>query len=295
MKVTFVVNPKSGHGRDVDRLLAMIEHRCGRARIDAAAIRCDELSRLDGIVAEAIAGGSDALVAVGGDGTVHELGVRLIGTQIALGIVPAGSGNGLARHLGIPMDPISAIDTIAESTVTTIDTARADDRPYLGVAGIGFDAEVAHRFGNAGTRGLRTYVREAALLLRSYRPQRYTIETDDGTREVAALLVAVANSSQYGNEARIAPSASLQDGMLDVCILEEPPLLAVPILLQKLFAGMLRDGAGVSIIRTRSARVVRAAAGPAHLDGEPVVLGASPSFEVVPRSLKVLVPRGRRI
>lgn len=295
MKVTFVVNPKSGHGRDVDRLLAMIEHRCGRTRIDAAAIRCDELSRLDGIVAEAIAGGSDALVAVGGDGTVHELGVRLIGTQIALGIVPAGSGNGLARHLGIPMDPISAIDTIAESTVTTIDTARADDRPYLGVAGIGFDAEVAHRFGNAGTRGLRTYVREAALLLRSYRPQRYTIETDDGTREVAALLVAVANSSQYGNEARIAPSASLQDGMLDVCILEEPPLLAVPILLQKLFAGMLRDGAGVSIIRTRSARVVRAAAGPAHLDGEPVVLGASPSFEVVPRSLKVLVPRGRRI
>ncbi len=295
VKLTFVVNPRSGRGRDFNRLVAMIEHRCARARVDAVAIRCEELPQLDAIVARALAGGAEALVAVGGDGTVHELGVRLIGKPAALGILPVGSGNGLARHLGIPMDPISAIDALAESAVATIDTARAGGLPYLGVAGVGFDAEVAHRFGNAGTRGLRSYVREAALLLRSYRPQRYRIETDEGAREVTALLVAVANSGQYGNEARIAPSASLQDGMLDVCILEEPPLLAVPILLQRLFAGTLRDGAGVTIVRTASARIERGAEGTAHLDGEPVFLGASPRFEVVPRSLNVLVPHGRRI
>jgi diacylglycerol kinase family enzyme len=193
------------------------------------------------------------------------------------------------------MDPIGALDAIADASAEMIDTATVAGRPYLGVAGVGFDAEVAHRFGAAGTRGLRTYVREAALLLRSYRPQRYRIETEGGVRETTALLVAVANSSQYGNEARIAPAASLRDGMLDVCILEEPALLFVPILLQRLFAGTLRDGAGVSIVRTAAARVERAQEGPAHLDGEPVFLGARLSFEVVPQSLRVLVPRGHRI
>ncbi len=295
MNITFIVNPRSGRGRDFDRLLAIIDQRCARARIAASAVRCEELAQLDGIVADAVRGGADALVAVGGDGTVHELGVRLIGSPVALGILPVGSGNGLARHLGIPMDPIGALDAIADASTETIDTATVAGRRYLGVAGVGFDAEVAHRFGAAGTRGLRTYVREAALLLRSYRPQRYRIETDGRVRETTALLVAVANSSQYGNEARIAPAASLRDGMLDVCILEEPALLFVPILLQRLFAGTLRDGAGVSIVRTAAALVERAQEGPAHLDGEPVMLGARLSFEVVPQSLRVLVPRGHRI
>lgn len=295
MTITFIVNPRSGRRRDFDRLVATIEHRCARAGLTAAAVRCGSIAELDGIVGDAIARGTDALVAVGGDGTVHELGIRLVATPVALGILPVGSGNGLARHLGISMDPISALDAIATSTAMTIDTARVDGLRYLGVAGVGFDAEVAHRFGAAGTRGLRTYVREAALLLRTYRPSRYVVETSDGRREVSALLIAVANSSQYGNEARIAPAASLCDGMLDVCILEDPPLLFVPILLQRLFAGTLSDGAGVTIIRTPYARIERASGGPAHLDGEPVVLGASPSFDVVPRSLRVLVPRGHRI
>ncbi len=295
VNILFIVNPRAGRGRDFGRLLSAIDRRCARAGLEAMTIRCDELEQLDGIVEGASRTGVDALIAVGGDGTVHELGTRLIGTPLALGILPVGSGNGLARHLGISMDPIEALDGLAAAGVETIDTARVDGRPFLGVAGVGFDAEVAHRFGIGGKRGLQTYVREVALLLRSYRPRRYRIESDEGVLERSALLVAVANSSQYGNEARIAPAASLRDGMLDVCILEEPPLLAVPILLRRLFAGTLRDGAGVSIVRTAGARVERDEPGPAHLDGEPILLGASMRFEVVPSSLRVLVPRGRRI
>jgi YegS/Rv2252/BmrU family lipid kinase len=295
LKITFIINPRAGRGGGIERLESVIEKRCGRSGLEATAVRCEELSHLDGVVTDALAGGAEALVAVGGDGTVHELGVRLIGRPAALAILPVGSGNGLARHLGIPMDPISALDGMADATIETIDTARVDGSPFLGVAGVGFDAEVAHRFGNAGTRGIETYVREAALLLRGYRPSRYRVETGEGAREVEAMLVAVANSSQYGNEARIAPAASLRDGMLDVCILEAPPLLAVPMLLHDLFAGTLRDGSGVTIVRTASARIERDEPGPAHLDGEPVMLGASMAFEVVPRSLRVLVPRGHRI
>jgi YegS/Rv2252/BmrU family lipid kinase len=295
MNVLFVLNPRSGRRRDFGRLLATIERRCARSGIVASSIQCDALPHLDGIVVDAARAGVDALVAVGGDGTVHELGVRLIGSPLVLGILPVGSGNGLARHLGIPMDPVAALDGLADAEIATIDTATVDGQRFLGVAGVGFDAEVAHRFGIGGTRGLASYVREAALLLRSYRPQRYTITAGEERRDWNALLVAVANASQYGNEARIAPAASLRDGMLDVCILEEPPLLAVPILLRRLFAGTLRDGAGVSIVRATSALVERAEPGRAHLDGEPRVLGASLRFEVVPESLRVLVPRGRRI
>jgi diacylglycerol kinase (ATP) len=295
MNLLFVLNPRSGRRRDFGRLLDTIERRCARSGIAASSIQCDALPQLDGIIDEAVRGGVDALVAVGGDGTVHELAVRLVGSPLALGILPVGSGNGLARHLGIPMDPVAALDALADAEVTTIDTGTVDGRRFVGVAGVGFDAEVAHRFGIGGTRGIESYVREAALLLRSYRPQRYTVTTTEGRRTWSALLVAVANSSQYGNEARIAPEASLRDGTLDVCILEEPPLLAVPILLRRLFAGTLRDGAGVSIIRTPSALIERGEPGRAHLDGEPVVLGKSLQFEVIPRSLRVLVPRGRKI
>ena len=264
------------------------------ARIEGQSHQCSDKDELDGLIARARAEGFDTFIAVGGDGTVHELGIRLISTGLVLGILPAGSGNGLARHLGISIDPESALEAIAGSHVETIDTATVDGRPYLGVAGVGFDAAVAHRFGLGGERGFRTYVRESALLLRSFEPARYSIDLGKEKIETRALLVAVANSNQYGNEARIAPKASLRDGLLDVCILEHPPLVTVPLLLTRLFVGALRDGPGVTIRRVPTAVVERAAEGEGHLDGEPVSLGRRMEFAVRPASLRVLVPRGDR-
>lgn len=293
MRVLFILNPNSGKGGAAS-LEHTIERRSARAGLDASLVRCLRKDDLDDILVDAAQRRLDAVIAVGGDGTVHEIGARLIGSDLPLGILPVGSGNGLARHLGISMDPIRAVDGIPESRVETIDTATAAGRPFLGISGVGFDAEVAHRFGNAGTRGLETYVRQALLLIRSYRARAYRITIGGETIERTALLLAVANSSQYGNEARIAPAASLRDGLLDVCIVAEPPLLAVPILLRELFIGNIRDGAGVEILRSDSVVIEREASGSAHLDGEPIELPARIPYQIRPRSLRVLVPPAAR-
>lgn len=294
MRALFILNPASGRRGDFSALENTITRRCARAEISASLVRCLRKEDLDPILEQASRDRIDVVVAVGGDGTVHEIGSRLIGSHLALGILPVGSGNGLARHLGISMDPIRALDEIATSRIETIDTATAAGRPFLGISGVGFDAEVAHRFSLAGRRGLETYAHEALLLIGSYRARPYTISLAGATIERTALFVAVANSSQYGNEARIAPAASLRDGLLDVCIVEEPSLLAVPILLRELFLGKVRDGAGIEILRTASVTIEREEPGAAHLDGEPVKLPAKVEFQVHPRSLRVLVPASVR-
>lgn len=294
MRALFIINPASGKRADFSALESAIARRCARAGISASVVRCLRKEDLDPILEHAARERVDAIFAVGGDGTVHEVGARLIGSDLALGILPIGSGNGLARHLGISMDPIRALDEIATARVETIDTATADGRPFLGISGLGFDAEVAHRFGLAGTRGIETYAREALTLVGSYRARPYSILISGQTIERTALFIAVANSSQYGNEARIAPAASLCDGLLDVCIVEEPPLLAVPILLRELFLGKVRDGAGVEIHRAASVTIERQDPGAAHLDGEPLELPARVDYQVRPRSLRVLVPQSAR-
>ena len=294
MRALFVLNPASGRQGDFSVLENTIARRCARAGISASIVRCLRKEDLDSILEGASRENVNAVFAVGGDGTVHELGARMIGSDLALGILPVGSGNGLARHLGISMDPVRALDEIPASRIEAIDTATADGRPFLGISGVGFDAEVAHRFGLAGRRGLETYAREALLLIGNYRAQPYTIAIGGERIERKALFVAVANSSQYGNEARIAPAASIRDGLLDVCIVEEPSLLAVPILLRELFLGKVRHGAGVEIRRAATVTIERAEPGAAHLDGEPVELPARIEFQVRPHSLRVLVPPSAR-
>lgn len=294
MNPYFVINPASGKKRDLAALQSAIERRCGRADAAATVAVCASIDDLDGLIAQARERGCDSVCAVGGDGTVHTIGTRLIGSSLALGIVPCGSGNGLARHLGMPMDPVSAVDAILGGRFETIDTALAGGLPYLGIAGVGFDAEVAHRFGKAGERGLQSYVRETLLLFRSYRPGRYRVTVSGETTEHSALLIAVANSSQWGNEARIAPEASLQDGILEIAILEDPPLVAVPLMLRRLFAGTLKEERGLHFRRGPTVRIERPAAGPAHVDGEPVMLGRDVEFAIRPASLRVVVPARAR-
>ena len=291
MHARFIINPSAGKRKDLDALRNTIERRCGRSGLAASIRQCADIASLDGLVEEARSDAVGALIAVGGDGTVHAIGTRLIGSSIALGILPVGSGNGLARHLGIPTDPVAAVDAIATARTETMDTATAGERHFLGVAGVGFDAEVAHRFGLEGRRGLESYLRETLLLMRSYRAADYGVTIDGEVLRTKALLVAIANSSQYGNEARIAPDASLADGLLDVCIVADPPLPMVPLLLRKLFRGELEDGHGVTIRRGAVIDIERPDAGPAHVDGEPIGLPARVRFAVRPRSLRILIPR----
>ncbi len=279
MKALFLVNARSGVRRRID-VSGIIRDRCSACGIEYDLAACERKEDLDELVPRAERDGYDVVFAVGGDGTVHEVARRLIGRRLALGILPTGSGNGFARHLGL-----RSIDIPHDATIVDIDTAEVNGEPYVAVMGIGLDALIAHRFANAGTRGLRTYVRVGLPMFVRYEREAYEIEVNGRTTTHRSWVVAVANSSQYGNEARIAPLASLRDGLLDVVIVDR----VSPMKLIRLFRGTLHRASGVSVMQAPEVTIRRAAPGPAHLDGEPVMLGAELRVRIRPRSLRVLV------
>lgn len=286
MKLVFLVNARSGARRGID-YETLIRTSCDWAQ--SHVIACERREDLDAIIAAAEESGCDAVIAVGGDGTVHEIATRLIGRRTALGIIPTGSGNGFARHLRLPMDARSALASCRTARPVAVDTAAANGLPYAGVMGLGFDALVAHEFATHPDRGFRTYLKVGAAAILRYRPETYDIVADGETMTVRAYAVAVANGSQYGNNARVAANASVRDGLLDLVIFRDVPVIAAPIIAVRVFTGTAHLSRGVITRKVREVVIRRKSPGHAHLDGEPATLGEEIRVTVRPRSLNVLV------
>ena len=293
MRTTFIINSASGTPRTRGKLEETIQQWIDTSRLDARIHTTGSLESLDALWETPAITGADRICAVGGDGTVLEIGRRLAGTDKELAILPTGSGNGLARHLGIPVSTARALDALLTSVPVRIDTGLADSHRFLGTLGLGFDALVAHRFAAAGTRGLTTYVRVGATSYLEYAPQEYTIEVDGRITTERALLVTVGNASQYGNEAKILPNASLTDGQLDVCVLRPSTVMSAPKLIARLFSGTFDQCDEVCLLRGSRIEIERETAGFAHADGDPFDAGRHVSIRVDPRSLTVMVPSGR--
>ncbi|HYI08915.1 MAG TPA: YegS/Rv2252/BmrU family lipid kinase [Thermoanaerobaculia bacterium] len=288
MKALFIVNERSGRKRDFD--IAELIRRA--SPLEAEIVSCGRKEDLDAMIDRAENDGVEVVFAVGGDGTVHETAKRLIGRKPALGILPIGSGNGFARHIGLPVDPAAALESCRGGRIVTIDTATVNEHSFLGVMGVGFDAMIADRFASSTVRGLETYVREGLRAFADFHAEEYEVTANGTTTRQKAFVVAIANSGQYGNNARVAPLASLQDGLLDIVIVNDAKLIDAAFLLARLFNGTFHRAAGVTTLQTTEAVIRRPAAGPAHLDGEPVTLPAELRVRVVPRSLRLLVPDG---
>lgn len=290
MRALFLVNGRSGRGVDLAALTAKIDAAARAARWEHRLHVSLEKSDLDRLVESSEFADLDCVVAIGGDGTVNETGKRLIATGKILGIIPTGSGNGLARHLGLPMRVDDAITALTECAAVDIDTARVNEQTFLGTFGVGFDAVVADRFANAGTRGIETYIREALKAFLAFKPEPYTLTIDDRVVETEAFVIAVANSNQYGNEAKIAPLASLRDGLLDVCVLKNLRLIDTPDIIHRLFRGTLRECSYLTHTHARRLSIQRGGEGVAHVDGEPLRMAARLDISLQPSSLRVLVP-----
>ena len=290
MKALFLINVRSGTRRS-DETVAAIEAYCAGTESISRWEMCRTREELDETFVAAAADGFEAVVAVGGDGTVSEMGRRLVGKGLALGIIPTGSGNGLARHLRIPLNFSGALDVIREGHRASIDTATVNGIRFLSIAGVGFDALIADRFEKSGMRGFVSYAKESGLAIAGYERETYRVSVDDEEfREQEAFLLAVANSTQYGNDARIAPLASLTDGLLDLCIVPKPPWGELPSTLARLFRGELHHSSALTIRKGKKVVVERLAPGPAHVDGEPLELGERLEFRVEPLALEVIVP-----
>jgi len=290
MKSLFLINVRSGT-RKADDVVAAINSHCVSAGDGSRWEMCRAREDLEATFEGAARDGFAAIVAVGGDGTVSEMGRRLVGKGLALGIIPTGSGNGLARHLRIPLALTGALEVIQKGRTAAIDTASLNGTRFLSIAGVGFDALIADRFEKSGMRGLVSYVRESGLAIATYERETYGISVDDEEpRQQQAFLLAVANSTQYGNDARIAPLASLSDGMLDLCIIPKPPWKELASTLARLFRGELHHSSALKIRKGKKIVITRATPGPAHVDGEPLLLGERLEFLVEPGNLQVIIP-----
>ena len=290
-RITFIVNPVSG-GKDKKKVLAAIERHMDRSRF------CWEV-RETGQAGDATAWAreceADIVVAVGGDGTVSEVATGLLGTEKALGILPCGSGDGLALHLGISRNPAKAVRTLNAACTARIDAARLDGRPFFCTAGVGLDADVAFDFARSSRRGLFTYVSTAwGLWMRGDRARRYVVETDTETWSGQAVIITVGNANQWGNEARIVPKASLRDGLLDVTVVEPFATWEIPALAIRLMTGKADTSRRVWTFRSARVHIRRDHPAPAHCDGDPFKAGVGMSFEIVPDALDVVVPPGRK-
>ena len=229
----------------------------------------------------------DAIVAIGGDGTVNEVAKALIHTTISLAVIPFGSGNGFARHLGIPLDAVGAIKKIKEFKVQRIDTATFNGNPFVVTAGIGFDAQIAHEFANFGKRGFIAYSQVTLNAFLTYKPKSYTLKIDGNKIKSKALLICFANAGQYGNNAWIAPTASLTDGKIKVCILKPFPHHLSPDILLKTFNKNLVKSSYYEVYNAEKVTIKKSRK--FHLDGEPYDKAKKKMvIKVVPNSLNVI-------
>ena len=289
-QVTFIVNPVSG-GKDKKKVLAAIDRFMDRSRFSHEVLMTGKPGDATEWARESMA---DIVVAVGGDGTVSEVALGLMGTDKALGIIPCGSGDGLALHLGISRNPAKAVRVLNAACITRIDTARLDGRPFFCTAGVGLDADVAFRFARSSKRGLGTYISTAwNLWMHGDRACQYSVETDTETWSGPAVIITVGNANQWGNEARIVPKASLRDGLLDVTVVEPFATWEIPALAARLMTGKADTSRHVQSFRSTHVQIRRDHAGPAHLDGDPFEAGVDLSLEIVPGTLNVVVPPSR--
>lgn len=274
----FIVNPISGKGRK-KRIIS-------RLKESGYDVVCTEYSGH----AEKLARDSSAkvVVAVGGDGTVNEVARGLVGTDKTLGIIPCGSGDGLARHLGISHNFKSALKTIVSGITHPLDAATINGRLFFSVCGVGFDAVVSERFAKCGKRGLKSYISESFKTWRVYVPEKYSIIIDGQEMEHEAMFVTVGNSNQWGNGAKITPLADSSDGILDITVVDGFRTIEIPWLAGRLMTGSAHKSRRAHMYRGQNITIHRSNSGPAHADGDWFEAGKTIEIHVIPHALKVL-------
>lgn len=285
--ILFIINPISG-GKKKFKLPEFIKEHLDQTKFNPSFSFTSYVGHAAKIAEAAVKKDISIIVAVGGDGTINEIAAKLINQNTVLGIIPFGSGNGLARSLNIPINIKKAIRLINQQQVSLIDTAKLNRGYFFNMAGMGFDAHISSVFANHKSRGLKGYVQTGLKEIISYQPQNYQIEIDGTIITRSAFMISIANSSQYGNNVHISPKSSLTDGLLDVCIVKPFPLYKLPILAYQMIRATTHLSNMVEIIRGKRIKISREAPGPIHLDGEPFVIDQIIDIEVLPLSLKVI-------
>lgn len=289
--IWFIVNPISGT-HDKEKIIAKIPEYFPDTRFAIHIKYTEYAGHAAEIAREAVAEGVDIVVAVGGDGTVNETARALIHSNTALGIVPSGSGNGLARHLFLPMNPEGALQVISECNIHTLDYGLINGLPFFCTAGVGFDAFLSDKFNKSGRRGLLSYIENALREGVAYEPETYELEIlgeESDVRTYRAFLITCANASQYGNDFYIAPHASMSDGLMDVTIMEPFNVLETPQIAYQLVNRTITQNSRIKTFRCRDLIIRRTNPGVIHIDGDPRDSDSEVRVSLVPKDIRMVV------
>ncbi len=288
-KIRFIINPKSGTGNK-SKLPSLIEKNMDPSTSDSEICITKSAGHAVELANEAVANHYDVVVAVGGDGSVNETASALVNSNTSLGIIPTGSGNGLARHLKIPVNAKKAIGIINTGTTDVIDTLSVNDRFCVGTIGVGFDAHIAHLFSHAKKRGYSTYVKLVLAEFSTYKIRKFSILVDETHIEKNCFLLTFANSSQFGNNAVIAPFADVKDGLIEISMMRKFPVFAAPGLIFRLMNNSIHRSDYFTSSRGRNIVLKNTGELQGHIDGEPVIFTNNVTINIKPLSLRVIVP-----
>ncbi|MBR1400580.1 MAG: YegS/Rv2252/BmrU family lipid kinase [Prevotella sp.] len=287
-RITFIINPISGtvKKKGIPKLIEeTIDNDLYSYKIEETqyAGHASEIAKAE------MESGTDVVVAVGGDGTVNEVGRSLVGSRTAMGIIPCGSGNGLARHLMLPMDVRSSIEILNRCEIHDLDYGIINDYPFFCTCGMGFDAFISMKFAEGNKRGLVKYVENVLREGLAYKAETYQIEDEQGVAIHKAFLISCANASQYGNNAYIAPQASMSDGLLDVIIMEPFDALEAPQVAIEMMNKTLDKNQKIKTFRTKHIHIHRKSDGWIHYDGDPVMTGPDIDVQLVEKGIRIVV------
>lgn len=289
INILFIINPISG-GRGKLRIPDFIDQYLDKEKFNPNFVFSEYVGHAGELADEAATKNFDVIVAAGGDGTINEVASKVLKHKKILGILPLGSGNGLARFLRISKNLRYALSLINTFKVDEIDTAEFNNKCFFNLAGMGFDAHLSSVFSKDKKRGLSGYVKLGFKEVFNYKAQTYLLNIDGVAYTRKAFAISIANSSQYGNDVYISPNASVKDGLLDVCIIKPFPIIKLPLLGYVMLRGKAETSDMIEIIKGKNIKITREKAGAVHVDGEPLQMGTEIEAVVNPLSLKVIVP-----
>jgi len=287
MKTKFIVNPISGTNKQKN-IGNILKKYLDTKRFRYDITYTERQLHAKEITKKAVEDKYKLIICVGGDGTLNEITSVLIGTNVAVGVIPAGSGNGFALHNGVKRNIKLAIKQLNNSKIKKVDSANVNGKTFVNVSGIGFDAHIANLFSKLKTRGFSNYI---MLVLKelNYLAKEYTIEYEEEKRKLKAILISFANASQYGNNFKISPNASITDGKLDFVLLKNIPKWKIPLLLFKIAIGQAHKSKYVEIISVKK-MIIKTKENRIHLDGEPLKINTDLEISCVNKSLHIFVP-----
>ena len=286
-KITFILNPISGtHNKNM--IPEYIDEIISKDDFDYEIRTTEYAGHAAEIAHDCVEQQVDVVVAVGGDGTVNEVARSLTHSQTALGIIPCGSGNGLARHLCIPLDVKKALRIINHCQIESFDYGVINDLPFFCTCGMGFDAFISFKFAEAGKRGPITYVENVLKEGLKYKPETYEVEDETCAKRYKAFLIACANASQYGNNAYIAPHATMKDGMMDIVILEPFTAFDAPQISFDLFSKTLEKNSKIKTFKSKRIHIHRTAPGAIHYDDDPIMTGTDVDVHIEEQGIRIV-------